>query len=127
MMSVYLGCMTIVLKFPFTRAASTNGLQRYSGFVVAGAGTVVLGLVGNDSVEFDGNVADVGVVDRLGGRGARAIDRLEGIASGSFEYCMRNNLPNRVEKRHNVKLPRGYDQTAPEFLCDCAKLPAVGL
>ena len=41
-----------------------------------GAGVVVLGLVGKESVEFEGNVADVGVGDRLGGRGARDIDRL---------------------------------------------------
>jgi hypothetical protein len=37
----------------------------------------VLGLDGNDSVEVEGNVADVGVVDRRGGRGARDIERLE--------------------------------------------------
>ena len=38
---------------------------------------MVLGLDGSDSVEFEGNVADVGVVERLGGRGARVIERLE--------------------------------------------------
>ena len=75
MMSVYFGCITMVLKFPFTSAASTNGLHRYSGFCT-GAG--LLGLEGgNDSVEFEGNVAEVGVVDRFGGRGARDIDRLQ--------------------------------------------------
>ena len=74
MMSVYFGCITMVLKLPLTSAASTNGLQRYKGFC-AGAG--LLGLDGgNDSVELDGKVAEVGVVDRLGGRGARVIDRL---------------------------------------------------
>lgn len=77
MISVYLGCITIVLKFPFTNAASTNGLHRYSGFCAGAGGCVVLGLVGNDSVEFEGNVAEVGVVDLLGGRGARVIDRLK--------------------------------------------------
>ncbi len=67
--------MTIVLKFPFTRAASTKGLQRYNGFCVVGAGLV--GLVrGSESVELEGNDPPVGVGDRLGGRGARAIDRL---------------------------------------------------
>lgn len=28
--------MTIVLKFPLTKAASTKGLQRYKGFATAG-------------------------------------------------------------------------------------------
>lgn len=74
-MSVYFGCITIVLKFPFTSAASTKGLQRYKGFGTEAAGVVVEGDVGKDSVEFDGNVAEVGVVDRLGGRGARVIER----------------------------------------------------
>ena len=36
MMSVYFGCMTMVLKFPLTNAASTNGLHRYKGFATAG-------------------------------------------------------------------------------------------
>ena len=63
--------MTMVLKFPLTRAASTKGLHRYSGF--GGVGAVGLG-GGNDSVE--GKVAEVGVVDRLGGFGALFIDRL---------------------------------------------------
>ena len=74
MISVYFGCMTIVLKFPFTSAASTKGLHRYRGFCV-GAG--LPGLEGgSDSVEFEGNVAEVGVVDLLGGRGARDMDLL---------------------------------------------------
>lgn len=78
-MSAYLGCITIVLKLPFTSAASTNGLQRYKGFWV-GAG--LLGLEGgNESEEFEGNVAEVGVVARLGGRGARDIDRLQHISN----------------------------------------------
>lgn len=74
MISVYFGCMTIVLKFPLTRAASTKGLHRYSGLGVEG--DVPVG-EGSDSVELEGNVAEVGVVDLRGGRGARAIDRLE--------------------------------------------------
>jgi hypothetical protein len=36
MISTYFGSMTIVLKFPLTKAASTKGLQRYKGFVTAG-------------------------------------------------------------------------------------------
>ena len=35
---------------------------------------------GSESDELEGNVADVGVVDLLGGRGARPIDRLEQIS-----------------------------------------------
>ena len=75
MISVYFGCITMVLKFPLTSAASTKGLQRYKGFCVC-VGAFVFGLEGNDSVEFEGNVAEVGVVDRFGGRGALVIDRL---------------------------------------------------
>lgn len=67
MMSAYLGSMTMVLKLPFTSAASTNGLHRYSGFGMD---------VGDGSGRCSWDVADVGVVERLGGRGARDIDRL---------------------------------------------------
>lgn len=71
MTSAYFGSITMVLKLPFTRAASTKGLHKYNGFGVV----VPVGVVGGrESV--DGKVADVGVVDRLGGRGARCIDRL---------------------------------------------------
>lgn len=35
MISTYFGSMTIVLKFPLTKAASTKGLQRYKGFATA--------------------------------------------------------------------------------------------
>ena len=38
MMSVYFGCMTIVLKLPFTSAASTKGLHKCSGFCVGSRG-----------------------------------------------------------------------------------------
>jgi hypothetical protein len=38
MMSTYFGSMTIVLKFPFTSAASTNGLERYKGLGIDGLG-----------------------------------------------------------------------------------------
>ena len=96
MMSVYFGCMTIVLKLPFTSAASTNGLHRYSGLGPAGVGVVVLGLVGSESVEFEGNVAEVGVVDRFGGRGARVIERLR-LSSAS------RTMPHYVET-HPIEL-----------------------
>lgn len=68
--STCFGCITIVLKFPLTSAASTNGLHRYNGF--EGKGVVGLG-GGSESVE--GKVAEVGVVDRFGGLGALCIDR----------------------------------------------------
>jgi hypothetical protein len=45
MISTYFGCMTIVLKFPLTKAASTKGLQRYKGFGTAG--TTGDGAIGN--------------------------------------------------------------------------------
>jgi hypothetical protein len=38
MMSTYLGSITIVLKLPFTSAASANGLERYNGFAAAAPG-----------------------------------------------------------------------------------------
>lgn len=67
--SAYFGSITMCLKLPFTSAASTNGLHRYSGLGIEG----VVGVPGSDSV--DGNVEDVGVVERFGGRGARLIER----------------------------------------------------
>lgn len=73
MMSTYFGSMTIVLKFPFTRAASTNGRHRYNGF--RGAGGCVA-TTGDGRGSTGGNVAEVGVGDRLG-RWARVMERLE--------------------------------------------------
>ena len=58
----------MVLKFPTTRAASTKGLHRYRGLGIDGVAVVGLG-GGRDSV--DGDVADVGVVERFGGLGAQ--------------------------------------------------------
>ncbi len=69
--SAYFGNMTIVLKLPFTSAASTKGLHRYNGF---GAEGLVGVAGGRESV--DGKLADVGVVERRGGRWLRCIDRL---------------------------------------------------
>jgi hypothetical protein len=74
MMSTYFGSITIVLKFPFTRAASTNGLQRYKGFEGGGVRGVVT--TGDGRASAGGNVAEVGVGVRLG-RWARVIERLE--------------------------------------------------
>jgi hypothetical protein len=76
MMSTYFGNMTIVLKLPLTRAASTNGLHRYSGFddgdnASDGEGD------GGGIGESGGRVAEVGVGDRLGPRGVRAMVRLD--------------------------------------------------
>jgi hypothetical protein len=74
MMSTYFGSMTIVLKLPLTRAASTNGLQRYKGLE---GGAVVTGDGGAESLlGAGGNVAEVGVGDRFA-RGARPIERLK--------------------------------------------------
>jgi len=73
MISTYFGSITIVLKFPLTRAASTNGLHRYKVFVGAGGG---VGTAGGGGAPARGTVADVGVGDRLG-RCARVMERLE--------------------------------------------------
>lgn len=55
--STYLGSMAMVLKFPFTRAASTKGLHRYKGFCP-------LGVAGGNGGGKPGpsNGAEVGVV-----------------------------------------------------------------
>ena len=73
MTSTYLGNITMVLKFPFTRAASTNGLQRNKGLgaVAKGEGGTEVGLEASG-----GKPAEVGVGERLGPRGARFILRL---------------------------------------------------
>jgi len=63
--------MTIFLKFPFTRAASTNGLHRYKGFRGAGGGFAT---TGDGREAAGGNVAEVGVGDCLG-RWARVMER----------------------------------------------------
>ena len=56
--------MTIVLKLPLTRAASTNGLHKYNGFWVPGA--VPEGDTGG-ALSFEvGNVEEFGVTERLG-------------------------------------------------------------
>lgn len=79
MISTYFGSITIVLKFPFTRAASTNGLHRYSGFGAATVGDGGAALCGTSEGE---NAAEVGVGDRLG-RCPRVIERLESAQRSS--------------------------------------------
>ena len=73
--STYFGSITIVLKFPLTNAASTNGLERNSGFGIAGTGN-------DGETAFEGIIsvgekaAEVGVVVLFGALWARVIDRL---------------------------------------------------
>ena len=76
MISTYFGSMTMVLKLPFTNAASTKGLQRYNG-LLEGA-VEVTGDCGMElGFSTGGNVAEVGVGERLAGpRGALVIERL---------------------------------------------------
>lgn len=74
MISTYFGNITIVLKLPLTSADSTNGLHKYRGLFednpVGDGGTGGGGMS-------DGNVAEVGVGDRFGPRGARLMERLD--------------------------------------------------
>jgi hypothetical protein len=76
MMSTYFGSITIVLKFPLTRAASTNGRHRYKGLGSEAAAAGVGGDGRGGAVVSGGNVAEVGVGDRLGFP-PRVMDRLE--------------------------------------------------
>lgn len=75
MISTYFGSMTIVLKLPLTRAASTNGLHKYNGFWAPGA--IPEGDAGGATSFKVGNVEGVGVGERLGPLGPeRCIVRL---------------------------------------------------
>lgn len=67
MMSTYFGSMTIVLKFPFTSAASTKGLERYKALGIDGTDGD-WGEGGWNAVSVGERVADVGVGDRFGAR-----------------------------------------------------------
>lgn len=74
----------MVLKLPWTSAASTKGLQRYSGLL--GSDTLGDGGTGGGCMPSDGGkVAEVGVGDLLGPRGARAIERLRKGKNFSFD------------------------------------------
>ena len=70
MTSTYLGSITIVLKFPLTSAASAKGLHRYNGFEMVVDGD---GGTGGGFIPSGGKVAEVGVGERLGARGARLL------------------------------------------------------
>ena len=87
MISTYFGSITMVLKLPFTRAASTNGLQRYRGRGADATGG------GGGGVRSGGKVAEVGVGARFGFRGARDIERLECEHSEDKQTQMRRNRP----------------------------------
>jgi hypothetical protein len=65
----------MVLKLPWTRADSTKGLHRYNGLFgsdIPGDGGIGGGCMPSDG----GKVAEVGVGDLFGRRGARPIERL---------------------------------------------------
>lgn len=105
--------MTIVLKLPLTRAASTNGLHRYNGFWIPG--TDAEGDAGGapSLEEALGNVVDVGVGDRLGPLGPeRCIERLRSRKSDTYQQekkpldtsTMLYRVPYGVEKRHHLCL-----------------------
>lgn len=90
--STYLGSITIVLKLPFTSAASTNGLQRYNGFWPG----VVDGDAGGrlSALEDVGKVADVGVGERLLCLGALPrIERLRFYISYTASAVMNGTRP----------------------------------
>ena len=68
MISTYFGSITIVLKFPLTKAASTKGLQRYKGFATAGTtDDGIVGIGGGISVVGEEGPEGAGVA-RLGAR-----------------------------------------------------------
>jgi hypothetical protein len=102
MMSTYFGSITMVLKLPLTRAASTNGLQRYKGFSgTEPGGEVVLGDGGTE--ESGGNVAEVGVGERFGPRGALAIERLADIIIRNYLLRRRGDTdPMELKKDMEV-------------------------
>jgi len=82
MISVYFGKITIVLKFPFTSAASAKGLHRYKGFSFASpplfwrSSPALAEGDGEGDGEREGGGSGPeslreGVGERRGGRGAR--------------------------------------------------------
>lgn len=105
--------MTIVLKLPLTRAASTNGLHKYNGFWVPGA--VPEGDTGGAPSFEVGNVEEVGVGERLGPLGPeRCMVRLpqsRRVSRKKRPFGTRQKsyrVPNRVKKGHDLCL--GYLQ-----------------
>lgn len=66
----------MVLKLPLTRAASTKGLHRYSGFWTGGGGATKEEPGGTESI--GEGAAEEGVGDRFWPRWARVIVRLHG-------------------------------------------------
>ncbi|EED81916.1 predicted protein [Postia placenta Mad-698-R] len=111
------------LKLPFTSAASTNGLHRYSGLGIEG----VVGVPGSDSV--DGNVEDVGVVERFGGRGARLIERLH---NGDLDQCnaLAAEDEEQYEERQRSSKTQGrllnYEGEGREALLSVAEVLQMG-
>ena len=88
MISTYLGKMTIVLKFPFTSAASAKGEQRYKGLPL---GVWRLGDGGREEpLRRIGDWGALGVGDRRC-RGLRV--RLENISRGGYRRWV------KVEKK----------------------------
>jgi len=81
--STYFGSITIVLKFPLTSAASTNGLERYRGVFIAGTiGEELGGLISaGEKVVEDGVVA---LFD--GALWERVIDRLMELKKDMVRY-----------------------------------------
>jgi len=126
MISTYFGSMTIVLKFPLTSAASTNGLQRYKGFWVPATGAD--GDAGGrwSAKVALGDVVEVGVGDRLGPLGPeRCIERLYmkmiekymSVAKPSrmtTTTMTKYRVPYGVEKRHHLSLDSLRDWTQYE-------------
>ena len=95
----------MVLKFPFTRAASTNGLHRYSGFW----GVVTTGDGGAEFVGYStgANVAEVGVGDLFGLRGARDIDRLVYLKISSH-FLIFGEETHPIELKNDILSTQGY-------------------
>jgi len=52
--STYFGSITIVLKFPLTNAASTNGWERYNGLGIVG------GVLGEGGTGLGGGISPLG-------------------------------------------------------------------
>lgn len=83
--STYFGSITIVLKFPLTNAASTNGLERYKGLGIAGTATDA-GMLFGGATSVGETVAEVGVVALFGALWARVIDRLMELKKDMVRY-----------------------------------------